>query len=289
LAHGSGLNLVGYLSVSVFRDVSMTHGWHTYIPLESVKFINLQANVELQSVISPDIDAGLRFSLPESCTFFGREAELAKLETKVGFGANIVPQRSIVTVWGLAGIGKSQLVAEFVKRQRRKYPDADIFWVSGATKEAFEQSIMDILKVGSGPEIVKPDGTVDSDEQRSKLIDSLFLELKNGMRTKWLLVIDGISGDKPTQQHIQGYLNTLQWGYIILTTGSSDVASWYNGSMKIKGLSERDAVKFLAYETDNAMRSEDEGMTISPFCSTTEVALSRSLPNKQTYLNLQKC
>jgi Cdc6-like AAA superfamily ATPase len=93
----------------------------------------------------------LRLSLPEKCSFVGREAELAKLEEWVGFCPKKTPQKSIVTLWGLTGVGKSQLVSEFVKQQREKHPGYEIFWIAGATKEAFEQSILDVLKVTNDP------------------------------------------------------------------------------------------------------------------------------------------
>jgi tetratricopeptide (TPR) repeat protein len=191
----------------------------------------------------------------------GREAELSKLEEWVGFCPKKTPQRSIVTLWGFSGVGKSQLVSEFVKQQREKYPGYDIFWIAGATKEAFEQSILSVLKLANNPEATISEGGESYDEHRSMLINSFFTELKNMMRARWLLVIDGIPGDSSLQQHIRNYLDGLPWGSIILTTRSTEVASWYHGSIEIRGLPEVDAVNLLDREIDERFRSGGNGMS----------------------------
>lgn len=218
-----------------------------------------------QSLISSDIDTGLRLSLPEKCSFVGREAELSKLEEWVGFCPKKTPQRSIVTLWGFAGVGKSQLVSEFVKRQREKYPDYDIFWIAGATKEAFEQSILSVLKLANNPEATISEGGESYDERRSMLINSFFTELKNTMRARWLLVIDGIPGDPSLQQHIRSYLDELPWGSIILTTRSTEVASWYHGSIELRGLPEVDAVNLLGREIDERFKAGGNGRSYFSF------------------------
>ncbi|RSL94588.1 hypothetical protein CDV31_014259 [Fusarium ambrosium] len=187
--------------ISDFADSHKNDEWHRYAAATAAAYakemlIRLgprkRTESASQSVISSDIDTGLRLSLPEKCSFVGREAELSKLEEWVGFCPEKVSQKSVVTLWGIAGVGKSQLVSEFVKQQREKYPGYDIFWIAGATKEAFEQSILSVLKVGDNPEATISEGSESYDEQRSMLIRSFFTELKNTMRARWLLVVDGI-------------------------------------------------------------------------------------------------
>ncbi|KAI8654520.1 PNP-UDP-1 domain-containing protein [Fusarium keratoplasticum] len=187
--------------ISDFADSDKDDDWHLYAAVTAAAYAK-EMLIRLgprkgtgsvsQSLISSDIDTGLRLSLPEKCSFVGREAELSKLEEWVGFCPKKTPQRSIVTLWGFAGVGKSQLVSEFVKRQREKYPDYDIFWIAGATKEAFEQSILSVLKLANNPEATISEGGESYDERRSMLINSFFTELKNTIRARWLLVIDGI-------------------------------------------------------------------------------------------------
>ncbi|RSL52708.1 hypothetical protein CEP53_007989 [Fusarium sp. AF-6] len=250
--------------ISDFADSDKNDEWHRYAAATAASYAK-EMLIRLgprkgtepasQSLISSDIDIGLRLSLPEKCSFVGREAELSKLEEWVGFCPEKMLQKSVVTLWGIAGVGKSQLVSEFVKQQREKYPGYDIFWIAGATKETFEQSILSVLKVDNNPEATISEGSESYDEHRSMLIHSFFTELKNIMRVRWLLVIDGIPGDSSLQQHIRSYLDGLPWGSIILTTRSTDVASWYHGRIEIRGLPEVDAVNLLDREVDERFRS----------------------------------
>ncbi|RSL85524.1 hypothetical protein CEP51_003294 [Fusarium floridanum] len=168
--------------ISDFADSHKNDEWHRYAAATAAAYakemlIRLgprkRTESASQSAISSDTDTGLRLSLPEKCSFVGREAELSKLEEWVGFCPEKMSQKSVVTLWGIAGVGKSQLVSEFVKQQREKYPGYDIFWIAGATKEAFEQSILSVLKVGDNPEATISEGSESYDEQRSMLIRSV--------------------------------------------------------------------------------------------------------------------
>ncbi|KAF5687138.1 tetratricopeptide repeat domain-containing protein [Fusarium circinatum] len=234
--------------ISDFADSNKSDEWHHYAALTAAAYAK-EMLIKLgprkgtgfasQSLISSHIDNSLRLSLPEKCSFMGREDELAKLEEWVGFCPKKTPQKSTVTLWGLAGVGKSQLVSEFVKKQREKHPTSDIFWASGATKEAFEQSILGILKPANNSRIGIPEGSEGYDEHRSMLINSFFSELKSTMRSRWLLIIDGISGDSSLQQLIRDHLDKLPWGSIVLTTRSTEVANWYHDIL--------DLAKILSY------------------------------------------
>ncbi|UPL02576.1 hypothetical protein LCI18_013510 [Fusarium solani-melongenae] len=107
--------------ISDFADSDKNDDWHRYAAVTAAAYAK-EMLIRLgpkkgtgsasQSLISSDIDTGLRLSLPEKCSFVGREAELSKLEEWVGFCPKKTPQRSIVTLWGFAGVGKSQLVSE---------------------------------------------------------------------------------------------------------------------------------------------------------------------------------
>ncbi|KAL2671539.1 hypothetical protein Neosp_014129 [[Neocosmospora] mangrovei] len=217
--------------ISDFADSDKNDDWHCYAAATAAAYAK-EMLIRLgprkgtgsasQSLISSDIDTGLRLSLPEKCSFVGREAELSKLEEWVGFCPKKTPQRSIVTLWGFAGVGKSQLVSEFVKHQREKHPDYDIFWIAGATKEAFEQSILSVLKLANNPEVTILEGGESYDE-RSVLINSFFTELKNTVRARWLLVIDGI----PDLLEIARMLN----GHALSLRLATSVISYYHLSV----------------------------------------------------------
>lgn len=190
----------------------------------------------------------------------GRADELLKLEEWVGFSPKKTPQKSIVTLWGLAGVGKSQLASEFVKQQREKHPSYDIFWTVGATKEAFEQSIVGLLETASESGSILPESNEGYDKHRAMLMNSFFSDLKSTMHPRWLLVIDGISGDSSLQQLIRDHLERLPWGSIVLTTRRTEVANWYHRRIEVRGLSESLAVDLLRRDIDERFQAEDNGI-----------------------------
>ena len=192
----------------------------------------------------------------------GRQTELSQLESWLGFHHQKPPQRSTVAVWGLSGVGKSQLVSEYVRRQRENHPTCDIFWISGETKEAFEQSIMGFLKVAHGPESRSSESSGNYDEHRTVLINSFFKELGGSWRTKWLLVVDGIPGASLLHQHIRRCIDGLPHGSIILITRGKEVASYYHRRIEVKGLPEMDAAKLLRREIDEHLVGADDGKAI---------------------------
>ena len=193
----------------------------------------------------------------------GRQAELSQLENWLGFHHRL-PRRSTVAVWGLSGAGKSQLVSEYVRRQREKHPTCVIFWISGETKEAFEQSIMGLLKVAHGPGSKNSEPGGSYDEHRTVLINSFFTELRDFTQSRWLLVVDGIPAVSPLHQHIRRCVDGLPHGSIILITRGKEVANFYHRQIEVKGLREKDAAELLRREIAQHLVGGDDGKVI--FC-----------------------
>ena len=53
-------------------------------------------------------------------------------------------RRNVVVVYGLGGIGKTQLVVEFARKHQRSY--SGIFWLDGSTEASVKQSFMDMAR-----------------------------------------------------------------------------------------------------------------------------------------------
>lgn len=255
--------------ISDFGDAQKNDEWHAYAALVAaayakeviLKLGSLKDDShcpEPESVISADIDSCLSAALPEPARFIGRAAELSYLKGILDSNASSIQSKHTLAVWGLGGVGKSQLIAEFVRSIKMEKNSHDIFWVTGETKESFEQSICSYLKakgsVGTTPR-------EHYSEQRAVLVDSFFSELRAPRRQKWLLIIDGIPSDSNVQDHVRRHVGKLSTGLIILITRSKSLIqhSPHWKTLEIKGLLEEEAVHLLQQETDDIFDSGPEG------------------------------
>ncbi|PGH05123.1 hypothetical protein AJ79_06871 [Helicocarpus griseus UAMH5409] len=164
---------------------------------------------------------------------------------------------------GLSGVGKSQLTSQFVKLQRSKHPQREIFWITGESQEAFEQSAVAMLKAPGNPTSAESSLPVkNSHEQRMGLVNSFFVELNRLEDSRWLLVIDGVSGrqytnaDHSTAFDIYSFVSRLKRGYILLTARRRDAVERYHINREIRGIKDEDAVKLLQLQVDNRLMKD---------------------------------
>ncbi|KAJ5475322.1 Acyl transferase/acyl hydrolase/lysophospholipase [Penicillium diatomitis] len=84
-------------------------------------------------------------------------------------------------IFGLGGVGKTQLVLELAYQVRDMYPDCSIIWIPAMDKEQFQQTY---VKVAHQMAIVPSDG--DQEDVKS-LVHEYLSRPQNG---NWLLIID---------------------------------------------------------------------------------------------------
>lgn len=193
----------------------------------------------------------------------GRGAELAQIEEWSLGDSQKLRRNPLITVWGLAGVGKSQLISEFVKRHQATHPEDNIFWLAGESKEAFVQSIMSFLKAKPSHLGVYPEARDNYHEQRTMIVQSFFSELKDPTRAhaRWIIVIDGISSVSSQQQYIKDCVDSLlPHGLIILTTRNKESVLPFYENIEVKGLCEDDALQLLRLEVNAPLKGGDQGM-----------------------------
>ncbi|PLB54793.1 tetratricopeptide repeat domain protein, partial [Aspergillus steynii IBT 23096] len=231
-----------------------------------------------------DQDIRLTQALPEGWAFVGREGEMAFLEKELGFSAQPLLQRCVAGLWGLTGVGKSQLAARFVSQQRSKHPEREIFWISGESQEAFEHSVISMLKVGVHGYASDHANFIElSQEQRTALVNSFFAELNRMDDARWLLVIDGLNANPwrnsshTASVDIHIFVGRLKRGYVLLTSRRRDLVERYHPNREVKGLSDEDAVALLRTQVDP--RLIGRGGLFLPQCYVREkVGLLKGLP-----------
>lgn len=206
---------------------------------------------------------------------------MAFLEAELGFPAQSPVQKTVVCLWGLAGVGKSQLAARFVHQQLSNHPRREIFWISGENQASFEQSVIAMLKSKlENNDIITSHPTPEG--ERSALVDLFFAELNRLVDGRWLLIVDGLNqSTSPTGQKspifdVHRYIRGLTRGYVLLTSRRRDVVERYHPIWELKGLKDEDATSLLLSQIPShsmqGMKPEN-GATYSDPYSTISITL----------------
>ncbi|KAF7550099.1 hypothetical protein G7Z17_g5936 [Cylindrodendrum hubeiense] len=160
--------------------------------------------------------------------FVGRTNILDELKKRFNFGQDSTPARSRVSLYGLGGIGKTQIAIDYVHFIRDTCPGVSVFWVHAGTSERFRQAFRSIA------EHCNIQGH-DNPESNVPLLVKEWLE--NCDSGPWLMVIDnaddmevffpshrkkGIDAATEDDNWAQ-YLPNCEHGSILVTTRNKKV------------------------------------------------------------------
>jgi hypothetical protein len=150
---------------------------------------------------APDMGADL---------FVGRETELQEMEDILQPKSKS-PDRRVLVLGGMGGIGKTQLAISYAKQHRDSYSSA--FWLNAASEATMNSSLRVVANRILLPATV---GKLDDDQSRIEVLNWLS-ELEN---FRWLLILD--NHDDPDGYKIQEYFPFVAHGSIIITTRLPD-------------------------------------------------------------------
>ena len=142
------------------------------------------------------MDAGL---------FVGRKTELQEME-KILQPKSKSPNRRVLILGGMGGVGKTQLAINYAKQHRDSY--SSIFWLNAASEATLNSSLRVVANRILLPATV---GKLDDDQLRIEVLNWLS-ELENF----WLLILDNY--DDPDEYKITKYYSSVAHGSIIITT-----------------------------------------------------------------------
>ncbi|KAJ5155417.1 hypothetical protein N7492_008220 [Penicillium capsulatum] len=270
--------------ISDFADASKNKEWQPYAAITAAAYakevlLSLPPEIQrhpnarhiqppLNEPISTDFavqDLRLAQVLPERWAFVGRTEEMAFLENELGHRSCPPVQKLVVGLWGLAGVGKTQLVARFVEQQRSSHPEREIFWLNCESQQSLEQSIISMLKpqgnIGTPGHNISAKSSV---EERRRLLNIFQANLNSLENARWLLVVDGIveiSSSMETTFDIRGFIAGLTRGCILVTSRRRDVVARYYPCQQVKGLKINDAMDLLRQQiTPRPRESEMENL-----------------------------
>jgi hypothetical protein len=164
--------------------------------------------------------------LPVADHFVQREREMAQLEKFFGGndGDGDDRRRKVFVVYGLGGMGKTQLCVEYARQHKEDF--TAVFWLDGSSKDALRQSLAAAsaraTRRGPSSTALLARDAHDVDEAITALHQWLSLEANTG----WLLVLDnvdrewqGVSGRADPQAYdFKDYLPPVDYGNVLITT-----------------------------------------------------------------------
>ena len=131
-------------------------------------------------------------------------------------------------LYGLGGIGKTQLAARFVREEKEKY--SAILWMNGKNQEALEASF-----VGIARRLFEeyPSSALLRNAIETKDVDQTIHSIKKWLstrgNTRWILVVDNVDNPKlrgiqdPQAYDVKSYLPEADQGSVLITTRSSQL------------------------------------------------------------------
>ncbi|OCK72772.1 HET-domain-containing protein, partial [Lepidopterella palustris CBS 459.81] len=163
------------------------------------------------------------FPMPEPTQFVSRENELTEMHRFLHGHKS----RSIVVLYGLGGIGKTQLAMEFVRRHKEKHTAT--FWLNANDEDSLKLSFRTIAQqVLEDHPSTSTLANVDLNNL-NQVVDAVKTWLKIKNNTRWLMIYDNYDNPQASSNldrsavDIGGFLPRADHGSIIITTRSAQV------------------------------------------------------------------
>ncbi|OQD89044.1 hypothetical protein PENANT_c003G01124 [Penicillium antarcticum] len=175
-------------------------------------------------------------------------------------------------IFGLGGVGKTQISLELAYQTRELYPDCAVFWVPAVDMESIEQAYRTVAE-----QLMVDISGADADVKRLVQI-----HLSKPTAGRWLLIFDNADdfdmwtekGDS-TAGHLKKFLPNSDQGAIIFTTRSSKVARY---------LASTDIIEIPEMEVHKAIHVLRNSLVDKELINDTES--TRELLNRLTFLPL---
>lgn len=137
-----------------------------------------------------------------------------------------VKERQLLTVYGLGGVGKTQLVTHFVKRQQHRF--SSVLWLDGSRESSLKQSFTTFasrILTGQIPETSRLYAAGQGgDFNADAIVRDVLGWLSIVDNSSWLMVVDNVDCDDRQRDEdaeaydVEQYLPYAEHGSIPVTT-----------------------------------------------------------------------
>ncbi|KAI8623395.1 hypothetical protein F5Y19DRAFT_481760 [Xylariaceae sp. FL1651] len=132
---------------------------------------------ELCTTLKPTLGPQFLVPFPRNENFVGRAAIMKKLQQRL----SSTNSGARVSLFGLGGVGKTQIALEYAYRLREEHPDKSVFWVRASNAEQFRQSFHSIALECSIP---------GNDNPEVDMLPLVKRWLEGNSQGRWLMIID---------------------------------------------------------------------------------------------------
>ncbi|CAG8250986.1 unnamed protein product [Penicillium olsonii] len=169
----------------------------------------------------------------ESRYFTGRDSALDELKQRLFLKAST----ERLALFGLGGIGKTQLALQLARWVKAHEPDRSIFWASALSVESFEQTCLQIAKK------LQP----HQDAENESAMELVHRELSDDDAGKWLFIVDNADDAELTFNELDRFFPVSEAGVTLLTTRSREVAISFAGRdiLELQNMKAAEGIDFL--------------------------------------------
>ena len=177
--------------------------------------------------------------------FTGREAELQALRAQLKTGSAAVIRQPPSALFGLGGVGKTQIATEYAHRYAHEYEV--VWWVRADQEDSIQSSL-----VALGTRLRLPDVSPgDRDRALRAVIDAL---QAGDPSARWLLIYDDVREPQKLSRYVP------RGGHVIVT---SRINEWRQvlstDGIEVKEFARADTVKFLRDRVPQLAPGQDLG------------------------------
>ncbi|KAF2135121.1 uncharacterized protein K452DRAFT_261056, partial [Aplosporella prunicola CBS 121167] len=203
--------------------------------------------------------------IPAINQFIGRQADIKRIEDFFEPGKGTQSRRKVFVLYGMGGIGKTQLAVEYLRTHQNDY--SAIFWLDGSSEEQLRQSLVNSAFRISQEEL-KADTLValrDSTTEKGVVVRGVLQWLSIPTNTRWLLVLDNVDYDYLSKPHdpgafnIEEYFPDIDGGSVLITSRLKILRQRFKNGLEVGQTNSDDSKGIL---TNNAGRTIQDSDTL---------------------------